>query len=557
MGYIVGYINRCFSNRNVPYTFQRNGIFYLYFRLPDNRFFKSSLGCDSVRRAGFIISRLMSYISLVKLGKMTCKQLQRIVAGMKKLTQQDIDDYLQELHVETYGDAKGIPAEVRLEKLSGSNLSLTLPESKAAAEFFTEYLKQSFYDGDASVAENYITRALSQYYDITGMEKEIALAGIKYNMQLMRNQEARTAFFNKDLFEYQRIVDSLKPTVTISNSQIVNSSVNTQNVPQIQNNNVPTLAEAWGDFVEYKSDWTPKYRKEMEGQFDFIQLILGADTPVTQIKKSDIKNMLEVVENLPKRNKNPYKKMTTQECIDCDDIKKNGFIASKSVAGYLKLCQSLFSTYLTNEKDVYAVSPTHGVKYDIVSKPYGAYSKTEMKKLVTYFLSLSDWKKWVFLLLAYTGARRKEIATLTVEDVRLDDDSERYYLMITDSKTDAGIRQIPLHTKLVEIGFLDFYKQKDKGLLFPEITYNNKVTKVFHDIRETLGIPYLNNFNERRIVHSLRHTFITAAQANVSNTELIQQVVGHEHSNIGQTKRYTHRFTVSELVCVVDGIEWL
>ncbi|MBK5145252.1 DUF3258 domain-containing protein [Budviciaceae bacterium BWR-B9] len=474
---------------------------------------------------------------------------------MRKLTQQDIDDYLQALQAEVYESAEGIPVEARTTKLSGLN-PLTLDEGKAFAEFISEHLEAPIYNGSESFTENYLTKFFSQHFDIAGMENQIASAGIKHDMQLMQVQKARVAFFNKNLEEYQKIVDSLKPAV-VPNPLIVNSPVNTQTVPQLQNNNIPTLAEAWVDFVKYKSDWTPIYKKEMEGQFVFIELILGADTPVTQINKSDIKNMLEVVENLPKRNKNPYKKMSAQECIDYDDIEEDDFIASKSVAGYLKLCQSLFSTYLTNEREIYTVSPTHGVKYDVVSKPYGAYSKTEMKKLVTYFVSLSDWKRWVFLLLAYTGARRKEIATLTAEAVRLDDDSGRYYLMVEDSKTEAGTRQIPLHKKLVELGFLDFSKPKDKGLLFPEITYNNKVTKVFHDIRETLDIPYLNDYNERRIVHSLRHTFITAAQANVSNTVLVQQVVGHEHSNIGQTQRYTHRLTVSELLCVVDGIEWI
>ncbi|GKX64054.1 hypothetical protein SOASR032_26230 [Pragia fontium] len=474
---------------------------------------------------------------------------------MRKLTQQDIDDYLQELNTELYEDAKGIPAEARLTKLSGLE-PVTPDEGKVYTQVISGFLESSFYDGSESFTENYLTKVLSQYYDIKGMETEIASAGIKYDLSLKKIQDARTAFLNRDHQGYEKILDSLKPPV-ISVPSVVYSSVSNQTISQPTVNNVPTLAEAWADFVKYKSDWTPRYKKEMEGMFSFIELILGTDTPVTQIKKSDIKNMLEVVESLPQRNKNPYKKMTPQECIDCEDIGENDFIASKSVAGYLKLCQSLFSTYLTDDKDIYTVSPTHGVKYDSKSKPYGAYSQTEMKKLVTYFISLSDWKKWVFLLLAYTGARRKEIATLTAEDVRLDADSGRHYLMIEDSKTEAGTRQIPLHNKLVKLGFMDLVKRIGKGKLFPEVTYNNQVTKVFHDIRENLDIPHLNDYNERRIVHSLRHTFITSALKSTGNHILVQQVVGHEHSNIGQTQRYTHRLSVSDLLCVVDGIKWV
>ncbi|MDE5205340.1 tyrosine-type recombinase/integrase [Citrobacter amalonaticus] len=170
---------------------------------------------------------------------------------------------------------------------------------------------------------------------------------------------------------------------------------------------------------------------------------------------------------LPQQNKKPYNRMTTQECLDADDIPEGDLVSSRTVNGYLKLCQGLFA-YLVKEEDVLESSPTNNVKFEAKSRSYGSYSFTEMRKLVAYFATLEDWKKWVFLLLAYTGARRSEIAALNVSDIRLDDDSQRHYIMIQDSKTDAGIRQIPLSLRLVEMNFFKLrQRQESRCKTFP------------------------------------------------------------------------------------------
>src|SRR5699024_1720150 len=126
---------------------------------------------------------------------------------------------------------------------------------------------------------------------------------------------------------------------------------------------------------------------------------------------------------------------------------------------------------------------TNGVKFEAKSHSYGIYHLTEMRKLVSHFAMLEDWKKWVFLLLAYTGARRSEITALKVSDIRLDADSQRHYIMIQDSKTDAGIRQVPLSLRLINMNFLDYLKDKDPDAkLFPQVTNKTQLTRIFHSI---------------------------------------------------------------------------
>ncbi|MCA6926514.1 tyrosine-type recombinase/integrase [Pectobacterium versatile] len=470
---------------------------------------------------------------------------------MKKLTERDIDLFVADLNIEIIELADSIPAEARMEALSSTRGPIPVEIRQECASFFAEYYESSFLSGEESATENYFKGALSSAYDITGMEKEIAAASLKYSILLNQSQRAQLAFLRKDIPQYISIVNGMKQSAA-SHLQSIDSVIE---IDESKPNEM-TLIQAWEGFLEFKSDWKPKIRKCNEKYFEVIQIVLGADTLVSKITRRDIKNMLETVEGLPRQNMKPYNRMTVQECLEMDDIPVEDFVSPKTVKDYLKLCQGLFSTFLTNDIGALESSPTGNIRYEARSQSYGKYSRTEMRKLVEHFSTLDGWKKWGFLLLAYTGARRAEIVKLKISDVRFDDDSQRYYIMIDDSKTDAGTRQVPLALRLINMGFLNYLKgKKPDEKIFSDIAYNNQVTRIFHDIRETLGIEYLDDYKRRRIVHSLRHTFITEAQIK-HNLTLIQQTVGHEHSNTGQTKNYTHQFTVSDLLPVVDGIDW-
>ncbi|MCW6584934.1 MULTISPECIES: tyrosine-type recombinase/integrase [Yersinia] len=543
---MMGYINFC----SLPYTFRRNGTFYLYFRLPDNRFFKSSLACTEIKRARFLTSRLMFFISLLKLGRIENSQLQTIVRKMRQLTQSDIDDYLLEVQTEIYEEARRTKFEAREASTSGGK-PIPVDLAKGFSEFAGEHLEGTFYNGAKPFSNDHITDYFSAQFDVTGMENQLMEASVQHDYFLGQWQDARTAFFSKNLKDYDAIVKSLEPITPSVPIHITAPTADDSN-----SENQLTLAEAWNDFLKYKSSWTDKIRKNNEKYFEVMAIVLGKNTAVTKISKQDIKRLLEVAEALPQQNKKPYNRMTSLQIIDLDNIPPCDLVSGKTVKDYLKLCQSFFSAFLTKEKDILSFSPTENIKYEYSSKRYGVYTLNEMTKLVNQFLLEKGWKKWVFLLLAYTGARRNEITSLTVNNVRFDNDTKRYYLMIEESKTDAGIRQIPLHTKLIDWGFIDFVNSKGNGSLFPEITYNNQVTNVFHTIRNSLEINYLDDYKDRRIVHSFRHTFFTNAVTK-QNITLVQQVVGHEHSDTGVSQVYTHRVALHRLLCVVDSIDWV
>ena len=529
---------------SIPNILKRGNRYSLHFRLPSGGFFRVSLGCDSASRARFISSCLTMFISLVKSSKMEPAQLLEIVQRMKKLEQDDIDRYLLKIQAGFYAAAKKIPSTVR----SSLRESGSLAREKRNAHDFGLLLDGTFKQDVEPLSTDSVIEQLGSQFDLTGMADEIDYLASEYDLLWRHYCDAHIAFMDQRHSDYRQIVNSMRPE-----SDYVPGQASKPEEPQTP---ALSLSEAWKGFVKYKSDWTPKIRQESEKYYEVIEAVLGADTIVSTITRRDIKNLLEMAAGLPQQNKKPYNRMTTQECLDADDIPEGDLVSSRTVNGYLKLCQGLFA-YLVKEEDVLESSPTNNVKFEAKSRSYGNYSLTEMRKLVAHFATLEDWKKWVFLLLAFTGARRSEIAALKVSDIRLDDDSQRHYIMIQDSKTDAGIRQIPLSLRLVEMNFLSYLKDKNPDArLFPQVTNKTQLTRIFHGIRETLDIHYLDDFKRRRIIHSLRHTFITEA-AKKNNLQLVQRTVGHELSRIGQTQVYIHEFNVSALLPVIDCIDWL
>ncbi|HGY2640739.1 TPA: integrase [Citrobacter freundii] len=448
------------GHRTIRHTITRNGIYYVRFRLPGNKYFRKSLETDSHTQAQLLMSFASPVIPLVQHGT---------------------------IHPEQFG-----------QRLSE----------------YGNHLKQQ--------NENWLTQQ----------------------------------FLNDDFRKPQSLLVQ-------EHCELAPASVEKQNV-QAEPKKVLTLAGAWNMYKKEKAQhWTKAISQANERFMEVLMIVLVASTDVTTITKQDIKQVMEVVENLPKRVVQPYRSMTVQQLIECDDVPPEDLVGSESIHKHLKIYKSLFKTFLTDNKDILEKSPTDGVVTAPSKARFGAYSATEMRKFVGWALKQPDgWEKWITLLLAYTGARRGEIAKLEKSQIKYDEDSQRHYLLIAEGgqgKTENATRQVVIHPKLIEWGFLDFVNRQWKEKIFSPVSGKNmpKIGKVLADVRDQLGIPYLDDYGQRRLVHSFRHTMISTCLAGwVGNLAHLQQVVGHEKSGSGITRRYLHTFPLSTVCYVIDGLDW-
>jgi integrase len=101
-------------------------------------------------------------------------------------------------------------------------------------------------------------------------------------------------------------------------------------------------------------------------------------------------------------------------------------------------------------------SPTDGVVAAPSKARFGIQfgGDEEVCRVGTYSRMAS---RMITLLLAYTGARRGEIAKLEKSQIKYDEDSQRYYFLLAEGgqgKTENATRQVVIHPKPIEWGFV-------------------------------------------------------------------------------------------------------
>lgn len=125
----------------------------------------------------------------------------------------------------------------------------------------------------------------------------------------------------------------------------------------------------------------------------------------------------------------------------------------------------------------------------------------------------------------YTGARIEELCSLRT------DDSSPDRLRITDSKTDAGIREIPVHSELKPTMKRLLSESRD-GYLLSGLTFNkygdrsNAIGKRFGRLKVRHG------FGSAYVFHSIRKTVVTLLEDAGVSENLTADIVGHEKPRV-------------------------
>ena len=128
---------------------------------------------------------------------------------------------------------------------------------------------------------------------------------------------------------------------------------------------------------------------------------------------------------------------------------------------------------------------------------------------------------------AYTGARIEEICSLKLSDV----DLKKMTMKISEAKTDAGTRVVPIHDSL-ETLVKKLSTTSNDGYLLSGLTFNkygdrsNAIGKRFGRLKKLL------KHSEQHVFHSIRKTFTTQLEDKGVSENLAADIVGHEKPRI-------------------------
>lgn len=190
------------------------------------------------------------------------------------------------------------------------------------------------------------------------------------------------------------------------------------------------------------------------------------------------------------------------------------------------------------------------VKYVDITKPGNPnaydrkpFAKKDIKTL--WNVESSNQYVSVVLILIYTGLRISELLDLKKEDIHLE---ERWFY-VQESKTEAGIREVPIAEKIVP--FFEYWMKKDCENLIctPDdepFTYRNYYDSYWIPLMLQLNMgKYVVKEDRKEPVyegytpHCTRHTCISLLAEAKVDERIVQKIVGHKGQNVTQVV-YTH-----------------
>ena len=197
-------------------------------------------------------------------------------------------------------------------------------------------------------------------------------------------------------------------------------------------------------------------------------------------------------------------------------------------------------------------------KRDTSKDGYQPFTPDELKLIfeTPTYPEKPGWKYWTPLLALYTGGRANEIAQLLVSDIITignipcisitdleDEDEDEPFKVpskhIKNVKTASSRRWVPIHPKLVELGFLKYIedlKEQGSTKLFElpyvkESGYGRKVSRSFSERTDKLGI----HIKRKKVFHSFRSNLNGTLMRLGMPTEPREFIMGHKNdsTNVG------------------------
>lgn len=149
---------------------------------------------------------------------------------------------------------------------------------------------------------------------------------------------------------------------------------------------------------------------------------------------------------------------------------------------------------------------------------------------------LKDGRYWMPILNLFHGNRMEEWGGAKLDDIKRDGDIDYLDLMQRTLKNDTAKRLLPIHPKVVELGFLDYVAERRAAgdeYLFPEFPHDTSESEdpeaSTRQFTKWWGLwSDANGFPDPSVnFHSFRHTFKRACRGKISE-ELHDLITGHK-----------------------------
>jgi len=322
------------------------------------------------------------------------------------------------------------------------------------------------------------------------------------------------------------------------------------------------MVKAYKEHAQRADSWTAKTAQEVDGILGLMLEVMGASTPLTSLSRKEFVAFKEVLMQLPaNRTKSPlYREKSVLE-LRTMKVPADHRMSVTTINKILTWAAS--AAEWGTKHDYLAANYAEGLKLPKTKRdsehrePYTAAEVLKMKEALlvgAHGAKEYAWRKWIPLLLAYSGARLNEMAQLRVEDV-VEIDGIPAITITAEAgrlKTQAAARTIPVHPELIRLGFMDYVakmRKRDAARLFPELPQQRR-DGPGHAVGRWWGDTYRHKIGlAHRDLHSLRHTVATALREADVSEDLVQELQGWARGESEGFKRYAKGIHADKAAC--------
>jgi integrase len=401
--------------------------------------------------------------------------------------------------------------------------------------------------------------------ELDSYESDLLKKGIDHQ------NERRLIEENNRLKETLAILAS-RPISTVAQTSSSDTAHSKQNDP----NNI-LLTEAIKLFLAYKDGHVAKSSsKNLIGRINFFEKVLAEHTKNSELRISDlspdlIKHYRSVLPQIPaSRNGSKLSQASVNGLIRSSDKKISATTVRQTFVVIGEFLDWLVKEIYPVEKDLRTIISGWKAPKDTKPKERKNFEDKDLKLLFeskpyTKGPILYTSLYWVPLLALFTGARSGELNQLEITDIQLSNDI--WFININEDddkqvKTKAGIRTVPIHSKLIELGFIDFVKQRatNSPRLFPEEPRNkagqfDAFSKRFATFKTKCGISSTDL--KMYDFHSFRHTVRTKLTEARVDENIIDEIIGHTNKNVSIGRsHYSHADLLTDKKQAIEKLSY-
>lgn len=341
------------------------------------------------------------------------------------------------------------------------------------------------------------------------------------------------------------------------------------------------LSELWREFRaskirsrRWKDDTKDQKRtiKEYDAHFRDCLDILEHDPMILDWNRQMTRKVVEGIRQLPKSRTKLYPNLKLNEIPDSAEK-----ISATTASLKLDVLKAFFK-FLEIEEYTHK----HWFANERIERNNSNYPTPTNQDILEWFnlspsLVNEPWKFWIPRLALYSGARQNEIAQLNVSDISQDPDTGIWFFTIHDgdknsTKSAAANRNVPLHSQLIDHGFLDYVaglKQSGESELWPTLREKAgkkgaNVSRYWTSLKtkhKVLSNP-TDKSGKEKVFHGLRRVILNELTRADVDLVTIQSIVGHEPS-LGASKQYLdepvslkRKASAIEQLCI-NNVGWI